>query len=324
MELRPRYFVDRATSPGVYLDRDSNGFVLLTRDRKKSGLGGHKLVSNHRPGDCLNRLGGFGAAATDRPGRSDDSDDPLQGHRSLYLNDGGDEFAQLRTGIRRVGRQGCPDRRPTPRHVTLGPGRQVVIHPLMLDLEWWRWRLDSPIGAESWRPMEGLVDRVPEPTFLCAAVAEPGSRPDAVEVPAQPVEHLLCESVAVAGDGRSAVGFAIALDAEDVFTRMVRVPDADVDTEAACADVSIDFVPPSFDGYCHHVGDLAHCVVGVFCVVCGEDSGASELQVTAQVADSFVGCRCREGVRNERGDHFDASPRSGDGDVQSSPPASFD
>ncbi len=72
------------------LGRDSNGFVLLSRDRKNSRLGGHELVSNHRPGDCLNRLGGFGAVATDRPGRSDDSDDPLPGHRSLYLNDGGE------------------------------------------------------------------------------------------------------------------------------------------------------------------------------------------------------------------------------------------
>ena len=73
----------------------------------------------------------------------------------------------------------------------------------------------------------GVLDGLPvgrdDSADFSVAVSEPLGRPDAVEAPAESLELLLAEPVAVAGGWRGVVGGAVAFDRQDELARSGRV-----------------------------------------------------------------------------------------------------
>ena len=100
--------------------------------------------------------------------------------------------------------------------------------------------------AVAWRGA-GSPKCAPEELFRHASVPEPRWAPDTMETPAETLEHLLPQAVAVAGNLRRVVRRPIALDTDHVAARVVRVEDPDVDAVAGGADLRHRVVPPRAD-----------------------------------------------------------------------------
>ena len=82
----------------------------------------------------------------------------------------------------------------------------------------------------------------------CVRVLEPIGRPDAQDRPSKVFKNGLPDLVAVACRGRAVVGRSVAFDPCEINARVIRVHDAQVDTEAGDANLRPQLPTLRFDG----------------------------------------------------------------------------
>src|SRR5205085_5570952 len=86
---------------------------------------------------------------------------------------------------------------------------------------------------------------------LAPRIAEPVRGPDAVHLPAEPLEHLLAQPVAIAGGLGRVVRGSVALDREQVAPRMLRVHHGEVEMVTGDADLRVHVIPVRAEGARH-------------------------------------------------------------------------
>ena len=78
-----------------------------------------------------------------------------------------------------------------------------------------------------------------------------------MEVPPEALKHLVTEAITIPCAQCSAVRRAIALDAEEVPTRVIGIDDRQIDAVAATAHLSVDGVAQTLEHLGHIALDLA-------------------------------------------------------------------
>ena len=170
------------------------------------------------------------------------------------------------------------------------------------------------------RPLACGFDGVEHALHLSRGRAQPVRRPDAVDPPAESLQHLLAQAVAVAGRRRRPVGRPVAFDAQQVPPGVGGVDDGEIDDEPARADLRMHRQPPRDegvrDGLLEGRGEPARRRG-----VTGRLGGRGELQVPLQGRDA-AGLRARQvDVLGADGrEYHAAAPRAGDQHVQAPPP----
>ena len=91
---------------------------------------------------------------------------------------------------------------------------------------------------------ERLLQRLLDPDEFPLRIAEPVGAPDAVDLPAEPLEHLLSQTVAVPRGAGAVIAGPVALDAQQIATPLPRIHHRQIDEEPGRSDLVSDIVSP--------------------------------------------------------------------------------
>src|SRR5450755_1342758 len=205
-------------------------------DALSGGLADGTQASVHHPVAASGDAGGLREAA-DRVADGDrrlDVDQRLQATYKARAERGVVELDRARQGRQLTALVG---RHPGERLGGLHAGDVMHLDGVALPF---RGRLGHRCGAPATGGL-ALADRCldigPEPRELGRAIANPVARPDPGDSPAEVLEDLLAQAIAVAGGRGGVVGRPVALDAQRELARGRGVHDAEIDAEAAHPDL---------------------------------------------------------------------------------------